>query len=263
MLVLMTNDERSEHHSAARPDEAEHPFEDAVDHAVDRALDNAERRIGRVVQRVPVAVRPKLRGWLHLGAVPLSVVLGVIALVLAPAGAPRWSVAVYLVTTVLLFGVSAAYHRRVWGDRWEGVLKRIDHSNIYLFIAGSYTPFAVILLPGTTGDVLLAIVWGVAALGVVFRVLWVGAPRWLYVSTYMALGWVAVGYLPALWRAGGSAVLILIATGGALYTVGAVVYALRRPNPFPRWFGFHEIFHAFTIAAYLVQYVAVILVVTR
>jgi len=225
-------------------------------------LDRAERRIGRVIEHLPLAVRPKLRGWLHLGAVPLSVVLGLIAVAVAPPGAARWSVVVYLITTVLLFGVSATYHRRVWGERWEAVLKRIDHSNIYLFIAGSYTPFAVVLLPGTSGDVLLAVVWGIAALGVIFRVVWVGAPRWLYVSTYIALGWVAVGYLPALWRAGGPAVVILIAVGGALYTMGAVVYAIRRPNPFPRWFGFHELFHAFTIAAYLVQYVAVLLVIT-
>ena len=234
-----------------------------MEQAVDRAFDSAERRIGRVVQRVPVAVRPKLRGWLHLGAVPLSVLLGLVAAFLAPAGADRWSVLVYLTTTVLLFGVSAIYHRRVWGERWGAVLKRIDHSNIYLFIAGSYTPFAVMLLPGTSGEVLLWIVWSIAALGVVFRVVWISAPRWLYVSTYIALGWVAVGYLPALWHAGGAAVVLLIALGGALYTLGAVVYAVRRPNPFPRWFGFHEIFHAFTIAAYLVQYIAVVLVIQR
>jgi hemolysin III len=230
-----------------------------VDQFVDRALDGAEERLGRAADHVPASVRPKLRGWLHLGAVPLAAVLGVVALVLAPAGAVRWSVLVYLATTVLLFGVSATYHRRVWGTPWAGILKRLDHSNIYLFIAGSYTPFAVAILPGPTGERLLAIVWSVAALGVAFRVLWVGAPRWLYVGTYLALGWVAVAYLPALWRAGGPAIVLLIAAGGLLYSLGAVVYAIKRPNPSPTWFGFHELFHAFTIAAYLTQYVAVLL----
>ncbi|HUW16007.1 MAG TPA: hemolysin III family protein [Actinomycetes bacterium] len=238
---------------------AEEHLEEAVDHLVDRALDGAERRIGQATSHVPVNVRPKLRGWLHLGAVPLALVLGTVALFLAPAGAVRWSVLVYLATTVLLFAVSATYHRRVWGPTWEGVLKRLDHSNIYLFIAGSYTPFAVALLPGPSGKRLLTIVWSVAALGIVFRVLWVRAPRWLYVATYMALGWVAVAFLPDLWRAGGPAIVILIAAGGLLYSLGAVFYALKRPNPWPTWFGFHELFHAFTIAAYLTQYVAVLL----
>jgi hemolysin III len=230
-----------------------------AEHLVDRALDGAERRMGRAAEHVPAAVRPKLRGWLHLGAVPLALVLGSVAVALAPAGSVRWSVVVYLVTTVLLFGVSALYHRRVWGPTWNGVLKRLDHSNIYLFIAGSYTPFAAALLAGPTGERLLTVVWTVATLGVVFRVAWVGAPRWLYVGTYLALGWVAVAYLPDLWRGGGPLIVLLIALGGLLYSLGAVVYAVKRPNPSPTWFGFHELFHAFTIAAYLTQYVAVLL----
>ena len=233
-----------------------------VDQAVDRALDTAERRIGRVVEQFPESVRPKLRGWLHLGALPLAIALGGVAIALAPAGAVRWSVVVYVATTVLLFGVSALYHRRVWSQRPEAILKRLDHSNIYLFIAGSYTPFAVTLLSETQGRILLIAVWSVAALGVLFRVLWVGAPRPLYVALYIALGWVSVGYLPALWRDGGVVVALLIILGGLLYTLGAVVYTVRRPNPFPRWFGFHEVIHALTIAAYLAQYVAVLLVVT-
>lgn len=233
-----------------------------VDQAVDRALDTAERRIGQVVEQFPVSVRPKLRGWLHLGALPLAIALGGVAVALAPAGAVRWSVVVYVATTVLLFGVSAIYHRRVWSQRPEAILKRLDHSNIYLFIAGSYTPFAVTLLSETQGRILLIAVWSVAALGVLFRVLWVGAPRPLYVALYIALGWVAIGYLPALWRDGGVIVALLIVLGGLLYTLGAIVYTVRRPNPFPRWFGFHEVFHGLTIAAYLAQYVAVLLVVT-
>ena len=243
------------------PSQSQNPGQSQSEHLVDRALDGAERRLGRAAEHVPQAVRPKLRGWLHLGAVPLAVVLGTIAVFLAPAGAVRWSVVVYLVTTVLLFGVSATYHRRVWGPTWTGVLKRLDHSNIYLFIAGSYTPFAAALLPGPTGRRLLTVVWVVAALGVVFRVAWVGAPRWLYVGTYLALGWVAVAYLPDLWDAGGPLIVLLIAAGGLFYSLGAVVYAMKRPNPSPTWFGFHELFHAFTIAAYLTQYVAVLLAI--
>lgn len=260
---MSTGPDDPSRHEPGRLRRAEGHLEEAVDHAVDRALDGAERRIGRAADHVPVAVRPRLRGWLHLGAVPLAVVLGTVAMVLAPAGAVRWSVLVYLLTTVLLFGVSATYHRKVWSPRWAGVLKRFDHSNIYVFIAGSYTPFAVALLPEPTARRLLLIVWTVAALGIFFRVLWVGAPRWLYVGTYLALGWVAVAFLPALWRYGGAAIVVLIAVGGLFYSLGAVVYAIKRPNPSPAWFGFHELFHALTIAAYLTQYVAVLLALQK
>ncbi|MFZ0322568.1 MAG: hemolysin III family protein [Actinomycetes bacterium] len=260
----MTED--SERHSPRRANrlrDTENAVEERVERATERAVERAGDVFDRALPHVPESVRPHLRGWLHLGAVPLALVLGALALALAPAGAVRWSVAVYVATTVLLFGVSATYHRRQWGPRTAGVLKRIDHANIYLFIAGSYTPFAVALLSGTTQKALLWIVWTVAVLGVVFRVVWVGAPRWLYVSTYIALGWVAVAFLPALWTSGGVLIVLLIAAGGVLYTFGAVVYALKRPDPSPTWFGFHEVFHAFTIAAYLVQYVAVLLAVEQ
>ena len=242
---------------------AEHQVEERLERAAERAVERAEGALDRALPHVPTNVRPHLRGWLHLGAVPLALVLGVVALIMAPAGAVRWSVAVYVASTVLLFGVSATYHRREWGPATAAVLKRFDHANIYLFIAGSYTPFAVALLSGRTQALLLWIVWSVALAGVVFRVVWVGAPRWLYVSTYIALGWVAVAFLPALWTSGGVLIVVLIAIGGVLYTCSAVVYALKRPDPSPSWFGFHEVFHAFTIAAYLVQYVAVLLAVRQ
>jgi hemolysin III len=213
---------------------------------------------GYTVERVPQETRPQLRGWLHLGAAPLATILGLLAIAIAPTVAGRGAFAVYTATTVLLFTVSAAYHRREWGDPWQGVLSRVDHSNIYLFIAGSYTPFVVLLLEPGQARGLLWIVWSVALLGVGFRVFWFTAPRWLYVSTYIALGWVAVAYLPALWRSGGPVVVTLLIAGGLLYTLGAAVYAFRRPDPSPIWFGFHEIFHALTIAAYLTQYVALV-----
>src|SRR4051812_13977168 len=202
------------------------------------------------------AIKPRLRGWIHLGTFPLVLVAGIVLVVLAPGGAPRVSSAIFAVTAALLFGTSALYHRGSWSPRWTGVLKRLDHSNIFLIIAGTYTPLAVALLPESRGRTLLWIVWGGAVMGVVFRVLWVGAPRWLYTPVYIALGWVAVFYLPDFIRRGGPAVLVLIALGGALYTAGAVVYGIKRPNPSPRWFGFHEIFHTLTVAAFTVHYIA-------
>ncbi len=197
----------------------------------------------------PVPVKPHLRGWLHLGAFPLALVAGGLLTLLAPPGSPRAALAVFAASAGLLFGVSALYHRGTWGPRAHAVLQRLDHANIFLIIAGSYTPFAVLLLPPGPATVLLWVVWTGAVGGVAFRVLWIGAPRWLYVPVYVALGWVAVVYLPAF-AAAGPAVLTLVVTGGLLYTLGGVVYGLRRPDPSPRWFGFHEVFHALTVLAF-------------
>jgi hemolysin III len=205
--------------------------------------------------------KPHLRGWLHAAMVPATLAAGVALLVLAPTGAAKLALAVYLVTAVLLFTVSAVYHRFSWGPRVEGVLKRLDHANIFLIIAGSYTPFAVLLLEPGPARTLLWLVWAGALAGVAFRVFWVGAPRWLYVPVYLALGWTAVFFLPSFLRGGGIVVLVLIIIGGLLYSTGGVVYALKRPNPWPRWFGFHEVFHAFTLGGFLAQFAAVSIVV--
>ena len=213
------------------------------------------------VERVEAVVRPRLRGWLHTGAAPLSVAAGIVLVSLAPSGSARIAAAIYAVTCTLLFGVSAVYHRREWGPRTYGFLRRFDHANIFLIIAGSYTPFAVLLLDGPARIWLLTLVWSGAVLGVLFRVFWSHAPRWLYVPVYLALGWVAVVYLPQFLDEGAVVVLVLIATGGLLYSLGAVVYGTKRPNPSPGWFGFHEVFHSLTIAAYIVQYVAASMVV--
>ena len=151
---------------------------------------------------------------------------------------------IFALTAALLFGVSALYHRGHWSQRGRTVLRRLDHASIFLIIAGTYTPFTILLLDGQDARILLTLVWAGALLGVAFRVLWVGAPRWLYLPVYVALGWAAVFWLPTLAARGGAAVFVLIVSGGLLYSAGAVVYGLKRPDPSPRWFGFHEIFHA-------------------
>jgi len=213
------------------------------------------------VEELVAAVKPRLRGWLHAGTFPLSLAAGIVLTLLAPGGRARVGAAVFTATSALLFGTSALYHRGTWSARVGGVLKRLDHSNIFLIIAGSYTPFALTLLPWEQARQLLLVVWLGAVGGVIFRVFWVGAPRWLYTPVYVALGWVAVLYFGPLLQHGGVAVVTLIALGGVLYTVGAVVYATRRPDPAPRWFGFHEVFHAFTVAAFTAHYVAAFLAV--
>jgi hemolysin III len=213
------------------------------------------------LETVVAAVKPRLRGWIHAGTFPLALAAGIVLVALAPTERSRIGASAFAATAVLLFGTSAVYHRGTWSPRVHGLLKRMDHSNIFLIIAGTYTPFALLLLPWGQARTLLLIVWCGAVAGVLFRVLWVGAPRWLYTPIYVALGWVAVFYFGPMLRHGGVAVITLIAVGGLLYTLGAVVYGTKRPDPSPRWFGFHEVFHAFTVAAFVVHYVAASLAV--
>jgi hemolysin III len=213
-----------------------------------------------VVEEVVRAVKPRLRGWLHAGTFPVALAAGIVLVVLSDGVDETVANTVYAASAALLFGASALYHRGSWSPGVERQLKRLDHSNIFLIIAGTYTPFAVILLPDHGGTALLWIVWTAALGGIAFRVLWVNAPRWLYTPIYLALGWVAVFYIPEIYETGGAAVVALLAIGGGLYSVGAVVYALKRPNPSPRWFGFHEVFHALTLGAWCVHYIAVSLV---
>ncbi|TDC69266.1 PAQR family membrane homeostasis protein TrhA [Streptomyces hainanensis] len=205
-------------------------------------------------------VKPRLRGWLHAGMFPAVLIAGI--LLTAFAGSPRARVAcaIYAITACALFGISALYHRGEWGPGWEAVLRRLDHANIFLIIAGTYTPFTILLLDGARGQLLLWGVWAGALAGIVFRVFWTNAPRWLYTPCYIALGWAAVFFLPDFLQAGGIAVLALVVIGGVLYSAGGVVYGLKKPNPSPRWFGFHEVFHSFTLAAFVVHYVGISLV---
>lgn len=231
--------------------------------AIRAGLDHLDH-LGDRVSETLAEVKPKLRGWLHLSITPLTLAAGIVLVVLSPTSTTRIGSALFTGSAVLLFGVSAIYHTGTWSPKVWAFLRRFDHANIFLLIAGSYTPFSLILLEGTQQSVMLWLVWGGAIAGVLFRVFWAGAPRWLYTPIYIALGWAAVFFLPAFLRgaldlgtAVGVAVFVLICTGGALYTAGGIVYGIKRPNPSPRWFGFHEVFHSFTILAFASHYVGV------
>ena len=204
--------------------------------------------------------KPRLRGWIHLAAFPTAIIAGLILIATAPTLTGRLATTVYIATSAALFGISALYHRTTLTERATTRLKRLDHANIYLIIAGTYTPIAALALHGTARTALLTAIWTGALAGVAFRTLWLSAPRWLYTVLYIALGWAAVFVMPQLLAGAGTAATVLIITGGVLYTVGGVIYALKRPNPSVQWFGFHEVFHAFTVAAYIAQFTAVALV---
>jgi hemolysin III len=211
----------------------------------------------------PGVVVPKLRGLLHAGVFPVAVAAGAVLVALAPGWPARVAAVVYGVASAVLFGVSAAYHRSPPGSRRRGWLGRLDHMNILLLIAGTYTPLMVLALRGWTRVSVLAVVWAGAAGGIAAQLAWRPARRWVSTSLFIGLGWVALFVLPQLLRGAGVLVLALVLAGGVMYSLGGVVYARKRPDPSPRWFGFHEVFHAATIAAYFSQYAAVSLLVYR
>jgi hemolysin III len=200
-----------------------------------------------------------MRGWLHAGLVPLTLVAGLVLLAVVPGGTARLAVGVFVASALELFSVSALLHRGGWSPRTERLLTRLDHASIFVLIAGTYTPFALLLLDGPARTLLLSVAWGGAGLGIAFRLLRPHAPRWVYTPLYVGLGWLAVAFAPAFARHAPAAVLALVAAGGLVYTVGAVVYGLRRPNPFPRWFGFHEVFHSCTVVAFAAHFAGVTL----
>jgi hemolysin III len=206
------------------------------------------------------AIKPRLRGWLHAGVTPLVLASGIVLICLASTSGTTWAAAVYSAAGLVLFATSAIYHVGTWSPQVHGVLRRMDHANVYLIIAGSYTPIAVQTLHGTTREVLLVLVWVGAVLGVLFRAVWVDAPRVLYTGLYILLGWSVVPFTGDLFAAS-TAAAVLILAGGILYTVGALVYGFKRPDPHPDWFGFHEVFHALTIAAWVCHYVAISILV--
>jgi len=212
----------------------------------------------------PAPVKPRMRGWLHLWSFAVAVAAGITLVALAGStvsGEAALAVAVYVVTVWGVFGVSALYHRRTWSSvRSRTLMKRLDHSMIFVFIAGTYTPFAVLAMPAPTGGIVLAVVWLGALGGVVLKFAWPHGPRWVGVPIYLALGWVAVFVIPDLLAVGGVAALVLIIVGGGFYSLGALCYALRRPRGWPAVFGYHEFFHAATVVAAACHHVAIWLV---
>jgi len=201
---------------------------------------------------------PRLRGVSHAAAFFLAVVAAVAIVALAPTGRATVSVVIYGAALAALFGGSALYHRWPGPARFKPVLQRIDHSTIFVFIAASYTPIALMVLHGALAWVVLGLAWVGAAAGVAFTLGWIHAPRAVRAGSYLVLGWLAVIALPQLLGELGVAPLVLLGAGGLLYSVGAIIYAGQRPNPWPRTFGFHEIFHALVIAAAAAQYAAVV-----
>jgi len=217
-------------------------------------VDDAAVRLAELLM-----IKPKWRGWIHTVTAPLALAAGLVLVILAPPDL-KVACAVYAVTGVLLFGVSAVYHRGNWSPRVKIVLKRLDHTNIMLVIAGSYTPLAWALLDRQQAEVLLWVIWSGAILGVLFRLLWTNAPRWLYVPIYIALGCGSLFYLPDFFAAN-AASAVLICVGGILYITGAVFYALKKPNFSYKHFGFHELFHALTVFAFAAHYIAIAIAV--
>ena len=210
-----------------------------------------------------VLSRPKLRGIIHLVMSPLALVAGLTLVTITSELRGRITLTIFTLTAVSLFTCSAIYHRVPWSPAAKAVWRRIDHANIPLLIAGTYTPFSIYLLEKQQAVILLSLVWGGALLSGIFRVFWLSAPKWLYVPIYLALGWAAFIYFPDFYASGGPLVFILIALGGVLYSAGAIIYAVKKPNLSINWFGFHELFHALTAAAFISHFIAAVLVIVR
>lgn len=212
-----------------------------------------------------VLAKPRMRGWIHFYSAWLAIITGATLVSLSWAlSSPRagHSTLVYAAATVAMFAVSATYHRVHWTSPIARMrMKRLDHSMIFVFIAGSYTPFARLAMPQDTGVQVLWIVWGGAVAGILLKVCWPTAPRWLGVPLYLLLGWVAIWYAPTILHQAGVAAMVLLAVGGVLYSVGGIFYGLRWPDPWPHTFGYHEIFHAFTVVAAILHYIAMWLAV--
>ena len=203
--------------------------------------------------------KPAGRGVLHLVATPLAVAFCIVLITFSESTAEVVGAVVLLVASLLLFGFSAAYHLGNWSPKVLGIMRKVDHANIFVLIAGTYTPITLSLLEGAPLVICLSIVWGGAIVGSAMHMSWVDFPRWLYVSLYLAVGWVAVWYMPDIWEAGTPAVVWLVIAGGIIYTVGALFYATKWPNPWPKHFGFHEFFHLCTVLAYTCHAVAIVL----
>jgi hemolysin III len=202
--------------------------------------------------------KPRLRGVWHQWAFFVSVAIGAALVIAAPSGQPRLAAAIYALTVTALFGTSALYHRVTWASvaarRW---MRRLDHSMIFCLIAGTYTPFALLVLDGDLATVILIVVWAGALAGVLMKLVWIDAPKALVAVTYVMLGWVALAAFPTMIERLGVTASTLVAVGGLLYTLGALVYAFQRPDPAPSVFGYHEVFHALVILAAALQYAVI------
>ena len=214
------------------------------------------------IEFAALETKPTWRGWIHAGTFPLAIVLGIVLIVAADGAAATISSSVFVASSLLLFGNSALYHRIDWKPTTKAVFKRIDHANIFLLIAGSYTPITVLALPHDKSVLLLWLVWAGAGLGILFRVFWIGAPRWLYVPLYLLLGYASLIFIVDFFQAN-AVMMTLILVGGLFYTVGAVIYGLKKPNPYPGKFGFHEIFHTLTLLAFLCHWAGIFIVATN
>ncbi|WP_177226595.1 PAQR family membrane homeostasis protein TrhA [Saccharopolyspora shandongensis] len=212
-------------------------------------------------RRAYASVKPRMRGWIHLASVIGFAASGTVLITLAATtGPPATAVAVALYTAGVLglFGVSAVYHLITWrSKRARTWMRRLDHSMIFLLIAGTYTPIGLLALPQDTGRIVLGVVWAGALGGMLLKLAWPHAPRWVGVPLYIALGWVAVFVLGDLLRTAGVAGLVLLLAGGVLYTVGALCYATRWPDPWPSTFGYHEVFHTAVTAAAICHHITV------
>jgi hemolysin III len=223
------------------------------------AVTDAVQSVGTSAAEAARRLKPRLRGWIHLVTAPLALAASIVLVAVAEPVAGKVAAAIFGLSALMLFGTSAVYHVGNWSPRVAAVLRRLDHANIFLIIAGTYTPLAVALLDHDSAVTMLWIVWGGAIAGLLTRVLWMNAPRWFYVPVYVALGWVAVAYIDQFWVNGSPAIVWLVVAGGLAYTLGAVVYGTKFPNPSPRWFGFHEIFHALTVVGFTCHTVAIYL----
>jgi hemolysin III len=190
----------------------------------------------------------------HLGAFFVALVVGGFLIAAAPSGRVQFAATVFAAAVAVMFGASALHHRVTWGERGYRWSRRIDHAGVYLAIAGTYTPFGLLVLHGAWGVVVLAVVWGGAAAAIVLKFAWVDGPKWLAAAIAISLGWVAVIVLPQLVAGLGWDGTTLLLVGGLCYTIGGLVYALRRPDPRPAIFGYHEIFHLLVVAAVAFQY---------
>jgi hemolysin III len=222
-------------------------------------VNNDYAKVGKEMERENVDVyglqKPKLRGFIHAAALPLALAGCIVLICVAPTIQTKIACIIYMVTSIMLFATSAVYHIFPWGKNVQNVLRRLDHANIFLIIAGTNTPIAIAVYEPAQRNLLLSIVWGSAILGLILHMVWINAPRALYTVIYIAIGFAPIVFAKELLR-GGVPVLVLIISGGVAYIAGAVIYALRKPNISKKWYGFHELFHSLTVVGYSCHMVA-------